>query len=418
MQKSYPQLKIGAVCIGDELLRGFTVNTNLSYIGKELLDNGYELDICLVIKDNKEVVKEAIKQLISDGIDIVIMTGGLGPTLDDITKNAVAEYLDVEFIRDEDVVHQLNRYWSSRGHEMPETVLNQSLVPEGSYIFPNEVGTAPGLRISIEPSKGDLPCVILLPGPPVEMNPMFSRYVMPYIKSLEGFKKVFTKTLYTFGIPESKLEKITLPLIDLSEFNVAYCASPEGVKIYLSAGIEDKLISKYDELRNFLEDKLLTEGFSSPVEDLVYHCLSNNITLSTAESCTGGMIASAITEFPGVSSIYKGSVICYSNEWKHNVLGVSEKIIEEFGAVSKECAAEMVENLCIKYKTDAGISVTGIAGPGGGTEEKKVGLVFIGVQYKDKSIVEKFIFPGNRKSIRIRSLNTACRLLKNLLDFY
>ncbi len=415
-------IKIAAVCIGDELLKGFTVNTNLSDIGSNLLASGFSLEKAIVIPDTKALIQDVMEDLLRGGMDIVIFTGGLGPTVDDLTKPAVAEALGLKLLLNDVVAEHLRLYWSRRDRQMSESVMSQAFVPEGAECFPNEVGTAPGLLINIsgtcrgisKDSDVSLPCVILLPGPPGEMKPMLRKYVIPYLESITGFDKIYTDTLHVAGLPESRVEQMTLPLIEESGMNIAYCASPEAVKVYISGNNRENLNRKVIQLREKLTSYVLPEGTVSSVDDMMKFCLDKNISLAVAESCTGGLIASAITDISGASRIFKGGIVSYSNEWKHELLGVAPETLEKYGAVSYECASEMVINLCGKYETDAGISVTGIAGPGGGTVEKPVGLVFIGAKFRDMIVVKEFNFPGNRERVRQQTLYTACNLLRSL----
>ena len=433
------RLKIAVVCIGDELLKGFTVNTNLTDMGKTLLQYGYVINNAVVIPDIKEVIEENMRTLLKGGMDVIIFSGGLGPTVDDLTKPAIAEACGLKLVRNNKIAEDLESYWKHRGKKMPDTVMNQALVPEGADYFLNTVGTAPGLLIKPDLAKLELnistkkrssvpPAVILLPGPPSELNPMFIKDVIPYIQSLSGYSRTYTNTIFVTGIPESVVEEKTLPLIRNSDFSIAYCASPEAVKVYISGNDKTQLASKTQELRNILREYALPDQIRNSVHALIDLCKKNRLTISVAESCTGGLIAAAITDIPGASEVFKGSIVSYSNEWKEKLLGVSEQTLEEFGAVSRECAEEMVVNLCNKYKTDVGISVTGIAGPGGGSPAKPIGLVYIGIQYpqlkeainnQEKSVnktdVREFNFNGNRSRIRQRTLYTACSLLRTEL---
>ena len=408
------RLKIAVVCIGDELLKGFTVNTNLTDIGSELLQHGLTIDSASVIPDNTDMIKKNVTSMLGSGMDIIILTGGLGPTVDDLTKAAVADLFNLKLVMSETVVEHLKSYWKNRKRRMPDKVMNQALIPEGAEIFPNNAGTAPGLLIQTSNPPPRLPAVILLPGPPSELNPMFKDYVIPYLTKLQGFKQLFTNTIHTTGLPESIIEEKTLPLIQGSDCSVAYCASPASVKVYISGTDQDTLTIKTDELRKILGKFALPNEIKNPIELVIDYCKKNHLTLSVAESCTGGLIGAAITDIPGASQVFKGGIISYSNEWKNKILRVSQETLDNFGAVSSKCAEEMVTNLCNYYNTDLGIAVTGIAGPAGGTPEKPVGLVYISVKFKAKTLTKEFHFPGNRSRIRQRTLYTAATLLREL----
>ncbi len=225
-------IKIAVICIGDELLKGFTVNTNLSDIGSALICSGFFIDRAVIISDSEDSIRKTMESLLKEGMDVVIMTGGLGPTIDDLTKTAVADALDLDFVFDDKVAEHIKSYWTRHDREIPESVMNQALIPEGAVPFKNEVGTAPGLLIRLNCGKianfrketPGLPSVILLPGPPPEMNPMLKNDLIPYLDSLEGFDKTFTETIYVTDLPESNVEKITLPLIEGSGLSIVYCA--------------------------------------------------------------------------------------------------------------------------------------------------------------------------------------------------
>lgn len=416
-----PQLKIAVIGIGDELLKGFTVNTNLSDIGHTMTQAGLMIHESAIIPDKPEAIVEMIERLFKHGSDIIITSGGLGPTLDDLTKQTIAESLGLALQNDEGIIESLKKYWGARDLPMPDSVLSQGLIPEGAKWFPNEVGTAPGILVKVEKfskqeySAPDLPCIIMLPGPPSELNPMFNNYVLPFLLEAEPHKR-FTETIHVSGLPESIVEERTKDIVAASpELSIAYCASPEAVKVYLS-GDDAKLVqNKKSELEAVLSDRILPDGISSPAEHIVKLFHDRQLSLATAESCTGGMIAAAITDVPGSSEIFKGSVVSYSNEWKENLLKVTASTLIEYGAVSAAVAEEMVENLCSLYGSDAGISVTGIAGPGGGTVEKPLGLVHIGVKFKDKTVLKQYNFPGGRRRIRRRTVSTALNILVDLI---
>jgi len=417
-----PKLKISLICIGDELLKGFTVNTNLTNIGNTMTTAGLIIHEAAVIPDIPKAITEMIERLFQHDTDIIITTGGLGPTVDDLTKQAISAFLELPLKHNEDIVDAIKKYWGRRKQTMPKSVLSQALIPEGAKWFPNEVGTAPGILIKAEKFRKstslspETPCIIMLPGPPSELNPMFKKHVMPFLERIEPEKR-FTETIHVSGLPESIVEKRTENLIpEASDLSIAYCASPEAVRVYLSGTDYEQLKAKKCELETVLADRLLPAGVISPAEHTVKIFREKNITLACAESCTGGMIAAAITDIPGASSVFKGSVVSYSNEWKENLLKVPEKVLIQYGAVSSECAEEMVENLCSLYHTDAGISVTGIAGPDGGTAEKPVGLIYIGVKFKDKTIVKQYNFPGGRDRVRRRTVSTALNILVDLVN--
>ena len=409
-------MKLAILCIGDELLKGATVNTNMAFLGQELLQLGVIPERAMVVADRREELHHALEVLLAD-IDLVITTGGLGPTADDLTMASVAEFTGRKLVRDLEVETSILERWTKlkRGNP-PERVLVQAMVPEGVEILPNQVGTAPGIWLEMAGGRfGSEKIIVMLPGPPVEIAPMFRDFVMPKIKTLLK-SKIFADLLFTVGIPESIVEESVGPYIDgVKNLSVAYCASPGGVRLFLSSPDEALLRRKSKEIREFFKHDLLPDGCETLVEEISQLLRERGERIATAESCTGGLIAAEITGLPGSSDIFPGSVVTYSNEVKIELLGVPRQIIVDHGAVSEECAAAMLEKVCEKFATAAGIAVTGIAGPAGGTQEKPVGLVYIAVRYRGKQVVKEHNFSGNREMIRLRTVNTAFNLLRKLM---
>ncbi len=407
-----PELDIRIICIGNELLKGFTVNTNLANIGRMLTDEGLLVKESLTISDSHQEIVKKLDMLLKSGCDVVITTGGLGPTKDDLTKNAVADYFSLPMSEDAAIRRQLERYWTARNCPMPESVLVQALVPKGARCFRNEVGTAPG--IVIEAGFGRTPCVILLPGPPAELIPMFRKYVLPYIASLSP-RRTITETVCVSGIPESVVERrVVEALKKLQGIELAYCASTESVKIYITSNDPLRISESRRLLKRGFAGSILPEGLTSPAEHVARLFARKGMSLSFAESCTGGMLAAALTDIPGVSKIFKGSIVSYSNEWKKKFLDIPDSLLKTHGAVSPECATAMAEALCRKYGSDAGVAITGVAGPSGGTAAKPVGLVYIAARLSGRSAVREYRFPGGRQRVRTRSVSAAFNLLKEL----
>jgi nicotinamide-nucleotide amidase len=255
----------------------------------------------------------------------------------------------------------------------------------------------------------------MLPGPPGEFTPMVRAHLIPYLKRNCDFDTFFTNTIPVVDMPESEVERLTAKLIP-DDMSIAYCASPACVKTYISGSSRKALLEKEREIRGILGAHALPPGFSSPMEFLLRELRERKMTLGIAESCTGGMIAAETTSFPGASQVFKGGVVAYSNELKRKLLDIPEELLEKHGAVSGECAGAMVENLCRKLDVDAGIAVTGIAGPGGGTPEKPVGLVYAGIRVNGETKVKKFQFPGDRKRVRERTLHSSVNALLAMLS--
>jgi nicotinamide-nucleotide amidase len=317
--------------------------------------------------------------------------------------------------QDEEIKLKLTERWLrlKRG-ACPERLMTQTYVPEGSDILQNNVGTAPGTWLTAD-WKGMEKHVVMLPGPPMELQPMFEESVLPRLKKmLKG--KLFSKLYFVADTPESIAEDKMQPVIkENDQLSVAYCASPGNVKLFLSSFNEEQFKKSCASAEEIFEGRILSDGCESLAEEISKLLRERNCRISTAESCTGGMIAASLTDLASSSDIFPGSIVSYSNECKEKILGVSSDILKDFGAVSEECAKDMLSKVCEKFKTEAGISATGIAGPGGGTPEKQVGLVYIGVKFKDKIVVRKNNFSGNRKMVRYRTATTALNMLRNLI---
>lgn len=411
-------MRVSIISIGDELLKGATINSNAAFIGQELTSIGIIPSSCLTVPDSPEPVVKALSLLLPEN-DIVISTGGLGPTADDMTKEIIAGHFGLELIEDQETKNILIERWRrlKRG-DIPERVITQALVPEGAIVYPNKVGTAPGIQIDSS-HDGKNSTVIMLPGPPRELIPMFKDSVIPFIKeNME--ERVFTKTMHLAGVPESVAEEkiISIPGFPLEKLGLAYCASPRSVRVFLTGKDEETVNSSAAKVEELFKQECLPQGYESDIEYVSALLREKSMTLSSAESCTGGMIAAEVTELAGSSDIFKGSLVVYSNEAKIKMLGVESSVIETKGAVSSECAEQMLVKVQEKFNTDAAIAVTGIAGPGGGTTEKPVGLVYIGVALGDKKIVREYNFPGDRNLVRYRTVHTSMNTLKDLLLGY
>ncbi len=402
-------MKISVLSIGDELLRGSTTNTNLARIGQELGAVAIFPVMEMAVKDTQADILDAMYVLFARS-DVIISTGGLGPTSDDVTKSTVAEYFGLKLKENAKIADRIKSFWSARRLGcMPDSVLNQALVPEGAEILENKTGTAPGLIVR---KKGSKKKVIMLPGPPHEMYPMLMESVLPYLESISK-DRLYTEIIYLAGIGESSVEEKAAPIASsVPGLSIAYCASLESVKLFLSGKNRDVVMGKMDEIRDVLKEFLLSPGVQTIAEEIFFLLGKRKNKLSIAESCTGGMIAAAITDIPGASEVFSGSAVVYSNEWKMKILGVKAKTLEQYGAVSSQCAKEMVEGACRKFDSDAGIAVTGIAGPGGGSKEKPTGLVFIATRYADQTLMEQYNFPGVRDMVRRRAVSSALNQLR------
>ena len=418
-------MKIGVLCIGDELLKGAVVNTNLAYMGQKLLELGIVPEFSLEVPDRPGDVVRGLEFAMRCA-DFIITSGGLGPTADDLTKPSIAEYLGYPLELCNEAAEAIKARWTtlrhahgwgqSAQHSLPYHFLNQAYVPKGCRVLMNRFGTAPGIYIATRdgdrfPGKK----IVMLPGPPSELHPMFDDQVLPIVRENLD-EKIFSRLFHVSGVPESKVEEGMQPVIAAAPgLSVAYCAAPEFVKLFLSAPDSGILESASEQVSTIFEDSLLSDGSRTVAEEVVRLLARAGHNLATAESCTGGLIASLITEIPGASEVYLGSVVSYANEVKAGALGVRDATLRAAGAVSADCAAEMLDGVCGKLGAECGISVTGIAGPGGGTPEKPVGLVYIGVRYLDRVRITENRFRGSREQIRARTAAVALNTLRRFI---
>jgi nicotinamide-nucleotide amidase len=408
-------MKISILSIGNELLKGTTVNSNAAIIGKELYKLGITPFFQATVNDSKEDINKILRYIVPFS-DVIITTGGLGPTADDLTVKTVAAYFKLQLYKNQNVIDNIFEKIKYRNIDKTKKAgisvqnLKQAFVPVNSEVLMNTNGTAPGIFLNMNKTR-----IFLLPGPPSEMKPMLRQKVIPEISD-QIYDKLYFRAIVTTGISESDLQGIvdkvigTIPGID-----IAYRVSPGSCELTIY-GYNQELVKKQaKKIRDSLGHSVLAEGFTDIVEEIVFHLNRKNLTFATAESCTGGMIAAKITDLPGISSSFKGGYIAYSSELKCERLGVKQKTIDKFGAVSHECAEEMVDGLCKQLDVNAGIAVTGIAGPGGKTKEKPVGLVYIAVKLQSKLKIKKYIFNGNRDSVRNRAVFYALNMLRLLL---
>lgn len=406
------------LCIGTELLLGDIINTDAAFIAHEIAAMGFSSYHQTVVGDNHERLREAVDTALSRS-DIVIMTGGLGPTCDDITKTVMAEAFGRKMYFDESVRSDLVKFFEKVGRPMTENNLSQAMIPENATVFYNKWGTAPGIALDGE-LNGSRKIAILLPGPPAECEPMFQECVKPYLAKLSN-KVIYSRNLHLYGIGESGAEQVLRPIMEESTNpTVAPYAAEHEVRIRITAMAESE-----DEART-LTKKMAKRIYKSKVGNYIYaetndpfeaknatvmalmaELRKHGKTLATAESCTCGMISSRIGDIPGASDVFLGGVVSYSNEAKINILGVPEGTISTVGAVSEECAGYMAEGARRITGADIAVSVTGIAGPGGGSEEKPVGTVCFGVADSDGTYIETKHFNGKNDRAKIRRLTTA-----------
>jgi competence/damage-inducible protein CinA-like protein len=402
-------MKICVICTGNELLKGAVVNTNLAYIGERLTAIGLPPGQCVVAPDQPELMAAVFCESL-EKFDLIITSGGLGPTRDDLTRDVVCEALGLTLQPDPELDAGLRERWRQyRGDAPPpDEIFSQAMKPVDSTVLNNVVGTAPGLWIEHQGKY-----VAMLPGPPVELEPMVDNELLPILKKLPE-APLHTVGIMLAGIPEltaqQKFESILQDLVD-----IAYCATPAGVKVYVSSDDAAAVAEAELTIRRACPRQALPEGCFSVSADVFRLLREKNCKFVTAESCTGGMIAVEMTAYPGSSEVFLGSIVAYANEVKRDQLNVLQQTLDEHGAVSAECVEQMVENVAVKFGVEASVAVSGIAGPGGGTPEKPVGLVYIGAKFKNKVKVKECRFRGGRDMIRMRTVAQAYLMLRDLL---
>jgi len=407
-------MKLDIINIGDELLIGQTLNTNANWIAKEMNNIGFTIRQQLTISDSEEAILKAIDEALSL-TDVVIVTGGLGPTNDDLTMPVLNKYFGGKLVKDEKVYQHIENLVTSRGFDMNENNQKQALVPDNCKVIHNANGTAPGLWFEKENKV-----VVSLPGVPYEMKAMVSEIVIPLLKEKYVLPKIVHQMVYTQGIPESKLMTIIgdwenqLP----TSISLAYLPSPGRVKLRLSSigkdgsVLQNAIDIKVEKLKLIIGDSIYATNEENIAEVIGKLLVNQKCSISTAESCTGGYIAHLITSVSGSSDYYKGSIVAYANEIKEKELNVNVDDLEQYGAVSKQVVEQMAWGIKNKMKTDYAIATSGIAGPLGGTEDKPVGTVWIAVATPKGVVSEKFLF-GKQREINIeRAAMSALGMLR------
>ena len=402
--------------MGTELLLGNIVNTNAAFLSEKLAYLGINCYFQTVVGDNRDRLLSVINTALSRA-DILIFSGGLGPTEDDLTKETVAEALGKKLIRDKRAEQEIADYFALRGRIPTDNNWKQADVIEGCEILYNKNGTAPGIFVS----EGEK-TVILLPGPPLELKSMFTDSVMPKLQQKCG-QVFYSQTVKIVGPGESSVETQILDMLDTQDNpTIAPYAKTGEVHLRVTARAKDekeareKTAPVVEELYRRFGNAVYTTDADETLEmALTKLLIKKKYTMTTAESCTGGMIAARMVNAPGVSAVLKSGFITYANEAKEELLGVSHDTLEKFGAVSRETAEEMAEGAVKAAHTDAAVAVTGIAGPDGGTKEKPVGLVYIGVNVRGNVEVREYHFSGSRQKIRESVTAAALTFLREKL---
>ena len=408
------------ISVGTEILLGNIVNTNAAYLAEKCAQIGLQCYFQTSVGDNEERLKLALKSALERS-DVVILSGGLGPTDDDLTKEVAASVLEKELIMDEHSKKRIQDFFEKRGKKITDNNWKQAMMPKGAVIIDNENGTAPGV---IMEENGKI--VILLPGPPNELIPMFENSIVPYLAKKTN-ETIFSQTVKICGIGESQAETMIKDLLDeQTNPTIAPYAKTGEVHLRVTAKAEDEKAAKkmckpvVKELKSrFGANVYTTETDVTLEKSIVDLLVANELTISTIESCTGGLVAGRLINVPGVSDVFKAGYITYSNKAKRKVAGVKKATLHKYGAVSEQVAAEMAKGAAAVSKADVSVSITGIAGPDGGSDEKPVGLVYIGCNVKGKITVEKFQFSGNRAKIRENAVAYAMILLRKcVLEYY
>ncbi|MCJ7855491.1 competence/damage-inducible protein A [Lachnospiraceae bacterium NSJ-143] len=409
-------MKAEIIAVGTELLLGDILNTNAQYLSKQLSALGIEMYYQSVVGDNSARLKEMLKEAFSRS-DLVITSGGLGPTEDDLTKETGCEYFGKKLVEDKKALEMLKEFFSRLNREMTENNYKQALVPEGSIVLYNENGTAPGIMID---DGGKI--LVMFPGPPKELIPMFEKYVRPYLASKQEYTFV-SRVLRVSKLGESMTEHLLRDLID-SQTNPTIATYVKNIEVVVRITAKAKSESEANKLIDPVASKVYerlgnnvyAEGETTISEVVCRMLMEKKITVAVSESCTGGLLSAAFTDIPGISEVFAEGAVTYSNEAKMRRLGVKSETLEKYGAVSAQTAAEMAEGIAKTAGTDIGLSTTGIAGPGGGTEEKPVGLVYIGLCVKGRTVTKELHFTGNREKIRVRTVDAVFDALRRELE--
>ena len=399
-------MKIGLITIGAELLNGARTNTNAAWIGQNVISVGGAIDWHMTVNDEKNTIESALDE-VPTSIDVVLCTGGLGPTHDDITSSVLYDYFGAKPEFDEQYWQLLTKKFAARDQVIPDINRNQAMKPDIGEVIPNPIGSARGLHLSNKSYH-----LFAMPGVPAEMKSMMTDTILPWIES-RSKSKIHVTVMRTTGIMESVLyEKVQGILDDYPQINVAFLPRFTGVDIRLTTSDKNALNQLVDQISPVIQ-KYHFGGEGIELEDVVGKLLiKNRKTIATAESCTGGLIGDRLTNISGSSLYYKGGIVAYSNSVKEKTIGVKKETLDSAGSVSEETALEMARGIRNKFNADIGLSTTGIAGPKGGTKEKPVGLVFIAISYDRGEKVYRFVFTPYRKTNKLMTSQAALNITR------
>tara|TARA_B100000678_G_scaffold48486_1_gene38284 strand:+ start:245 stop:1465 length:1221 start_codon:yes stop_codon:yes gene_type:complete len=399
-------MKIGLVTIGAELLNGARTNTNAAWIGQNVISVGGAIDWHMTVNDEKNTIESALDE-VPTSIDVVLCTGGLGPTHDDITSSVLYDYFGAKPEFDEQYWQLLTKKFAARDQVIPDINRNQAMKPDIGEVIPNPIGSARGLHLSNKSYH-----LFAMPGVPAEMKSMMTDTILPWIES-RSKSKIHVTVMRTTGIMESVLyEKVQGILDNYPQISVAFLPRFTGVDIRLTTSDKNTLNRLVDQISPVIQ-KYHFGGEGVELEDVVGRLLiKNRKTIATAESCTGGLIGDRLTNISGSSLYYKGGIVAYSNSVKEKTIGVKKETLDSAGSVSEETALEMARGIRNKLNADIGLSTTGIAGPKGGTKEKPVGLVYIAISYDRGEKVYRFTFTPYRKTNKLMTSQAALNITR------
>ncbi|MCM8781894.1 MAG: competence/damage-inducible protein A [Candidatus Omnitrophica bacterium] len=407
-------MKAEVICIGTELLLGHIVNTNAAFIAKKLAEIGIDHYFQTTVGDNPQRLSGTIRTALSRS-DIVITSGGLGPTVDDITTQTIAGVVSKKLVLEKTILNDINDYFKKQNRKTPKDSLRQALIPEGAKWLKNPFGTAPGLIIEHHKK-----IIIALPGPPREMNPMVENLVIPYLKTkIKTGQTIKSKSIKLIGLPEAKVNERAKDLLNLSGAVTVGIYARVGeveLKIMAKAQNEKSVNSEIKKIEKIIHHRFKNYIYgidNETLEEWVGKLLTKKRkTLAIAESCTGGLISNLLTNIPGASGYFREGIIAYANESKIKDLGIPEDAIKKYGAVSRQVAKKMAIGIKRKANVDIGIAATGIAGPTGAKKTKPIGLVFIALATKNKTICRQYNFLGTRTEIKLQTARAALNMLR------
>ncbi len=408
-------MNIAFISTGTELLKGSAVNTNLRCFGSALAAAGIPLHQEIACGDRKHEIAEALSAALKTS-EILLISGGLGPTSDDITLETVARFFGLELHQDPELTQKIENFWKAlaRAIPCPKSQFKQAMLPDNGVAIDNPRGSASGIDIKVEYAK--LPRrIFLVPGPPSEFEPMIAESILPAILEMVP-DRMKTVGFLCAGVGESTVAKTLEKPVTRLGVEIAYCADASGTRVFLSSADEARLAEADRVAHDLMGESALPDGVLDPVTRTMGLLKEKGLLMACAESCTGGMIANMMVERSGVSSCFAGGVVTYSNDLKEKLLGVPAEVLAAHGAVSPECACAMVRGAAEKLGADAAVATTGIAGPDGGTPEKPVGLVYIAAWVKGEILCRELRLRGGRTMIRQRAAAQALNLLNTMLE--